>query len=68
MMNQVQIYTEERKNSMNYQSKKTPGFYNADYKTHLNSVNRSFEKGYAKSSGAEKEKVDFRFIVPWQMH
>jgi hypothetical protein len=53
---------------MNYQSKKSPGFYNADYKTPKSAHNRTFEKGYTKSSGAENEKVDFRFIVPWQMH
>ena len=68
MMKKEQFYTEERKISMNYQSKKNLGFYNADYKTPQKSNNRSFEKGYAKSSGAANDIVDFRFIVPWQMH
>jgi hypothetical protein len=67
-MNQVLIYTEERKISMNYQSKKSLGLYNKDFKTPKNSDNRSFERGYTKTTASEEERIDFRFIVPWQMH
>ena len=67
-MNHVLIYTEERKISMNYQSKKSHGFYNSDYKNLKKSNNPSFEKGYTKSSELEEDRVDFRFVVPWQMH
>jgi hypothetical protein len=67
-VNHVLIYTEERKISMNYQSKKSRGFYNSDYKSLKKPDSRSFEKGYTKSSELEEERIDFRFIVPWQMH
>jgi hypothetical protein len=50
---------------MNNQSRKSFGY---KYKTPKNAYNRSFEKGYTKFTEAEEERIDFRFIVPWQMH
>jgi hypothetical protein len=53
---------------MNYQSSKNHVFYNTDYKNTKNLYYRSFGKGDTKNSELEGVKVDFRFIVPWQMH
>jgi hypothetical protein len=57
MMNQVQIYTEERKISMNYQSKKTPGFYNADYKTPKSHITVHLKKVIQKVQEQRTKKL-----------